>query len=252
MQGGRSAWRRALRRGGSARGRPTPRGTPVRRGTAGSQPHRRGRSPSHSLVISLLGEHRLAPFLPRAVARLASARRAAPWWLYRAHARRYEWSLDPRAWRTLEGPRWWAQLADAVARGSEGIGLFDYFRRRSRAAGLPAHHPFLALDLIGVVLTLPPEDGCDPGLTRPLLRTAMRGLVPKAVRLRPGEELLQRTLGRLPCRQRSRADQPPGGGTERRGCWPSPTPRTCGPSWKGALRGTRRALAVGYRTSGRS
>jgi hypothetical protein len=85
---------------------------------------------------------------------LASARRAAPWWLARAHARLYGGasilgSADARGT---------ALMGAARRRGRPGpecVGFFENVRRRSRAAGLPAHHPFL--DLIDAVLRLPPR-----------------------------------------------------------------------------------------------
>ena len=49
---------------------------------------------------------------------------------------------------------------------------------------MPAHHPFLDLDLIELVLRLPPEHGFDAMFSRPLLRKAMHGSVPDEVRLR--------------------------------------------------------------------
>jgi len=67
------------------------------------------------------------------------------------------------------------------------MGFFDYFRRRGRAAGVPAQHPFLDVDLFELVLRLPPEHGFDPYLNRPLLRRAMRGIVPDEVRTRRGK-----------------------------------------------------------------
>jgi asparagine synthase (glutamine-hydrolysing) len=146
-----------------------------------------GASPSRRLVLSLLGEYGLVPCLPAGMARVATGRRPAPFWLSRAEARRFADAVDPHPWRSLQGPRWWAQLADSVLRGPERMGFFDYFRRRGRAARLPAHHPFLDLDLIERVLSLPPEYGFDRNLNRPLLRRAMRGIVAEPVRLRPGK-----------------------------------------------------------------
>jgi asparagine synthase (glutamine-hydrolysing) len=145
-----------------------------------------GASPSRRLVLSLLADYGLMPCLPAGLRPLAGGRRQVPFWLRRSQARRYN-GPDPQPWRSLEGPRWWAQLADTVLRGPERMGFFDYFRRRGRAAHLPAHHPFLDLDLIHRVLTLSPEHGFDPRLNRPLLRRAMRGVVPEPVRLRPGK-----------------------------------------------------------------
>jgi asparagine synthase (glutamine-hydrolysing) len=146
-----------------------------------------GPAPGRRLLASLLGRYGLAPCLPSGLAGLAGARAGAPWWLDRSRARRYSPSLDTQPWRSLDGPRWWAQLADAVTRGPDRLGFFDYYRRRGRAAGLPAQHPFLDLDLIETVLALPPEHGFDPNLTRPLLRDAVRGLVPERIRVRRGK-----------------------------------------------------------------
>jgi asparagine synthase (glutamine-hydrolysing) len=142
-----------------------------------------GPSPSRRRLLSLVRRYGLAPCLPPALPRLVAAREA-PRWLSRIEARRYAWSLDPQPWRSLSGPRWWAELADAVTRGPDRIGFSDYFRRRGRSAGVPAHHPFVDIDTIDVVLRLPPEHGFDPSLSRPLLRRAMWGLVPERVRMR--------------------------------------------------------------------
>jgi asparagine synthase (glutamine-hydrolysing) len=141
-----------------------------------------GSSPSGRWLVSILARYGVAPSLPDGVRRIRGARAAAPWWMARNQARRHR--SDPEWWRSLDGPMWWAGLADAVTRGPDRLGFFDYFRRRGRAAGVPAHHPFLDLDLIETVLRLPPEHAFDPRLSRPLLRHAMRGLVPEPVRMR--------------------------------------------------------------------
>jgi asparagine synthase (glutamine-hydrolysing) len=143
-----------------------------------------GPSPSRRLVASLLGRYGLAPCLPGALGRPAGTRADAPWWLDRRQTQRDSPGPDAQSWRSLDGPRWWAQLADAITRAPDRLGFFDYYRRRGRAAGVPAQHPFLDLDLIETVLGLPPEYGFDPNLSRPLLRHAMRGLVPEPVRAR--------------------------------------------------------------------
>jgi asparagine synthase (glutamine-hydrolysing) len=142
-----------------------------------------GSSPPRRLLMSSLYHCGLAVCMPAAIARLTTDRTHAPSWLGRTEARWFVRNCDPEPWRGLEGPRWWAQLADAVVRGPARLGFFDYFRRRGRA-GIPAQHPFLDLDLIELVLRLPPEHGFDRGFSRPLLRRAMRGIVPEEVRLR--------------------------------------------------------------------
>jgi asparagine synthase (glutamine-hydrolysing) len=146
-----------------------------------------GVSPSRRLLAVLLAHYGVAPCLPRDLARLARPREHPPWWLSSIEARSHLRSVEPHPWRRLDGPRWWAQLTDAVTQGPDRLGFFDYFRRRGRAVGMPAQHPFLDLDLIETVLRLPPEHGFHPSLSRPLLRQAMRGLVPEAVRIRQGK-----------------------------------------------------------------
>jgi asparagine synthase (glutamine-hydrolysing) len=140
-----------------------------------------GPSPSRRFLLSLLYHHGIAAFLAPALTRRTVGRAAVPRWLRRADARLFARSWDPQPWRGLEGPRWWAQLAHAVTRGPDLIGFWDYYQRRGRAAGIPAHHPFLDLDLIELVLRLPPQHGFDPNLSRPLLRRAMRGIMPEEV-----------------------------------------------------------------------
>ena len=53
-------------------------------------------------------------------------------------------------------------------------------------AGVTGGHPFLQdPELIDLVLRVPPELAFDAQLDRPLLRSAMEGLVPDVIRLRP-------------------------------------------------------------------
>jgi asparagine synthase (glutamine-hydrolysing) len=143
-----------------------------------------GPAPGRRLLASLLYHYGVAACLPSALTRLTAGRQPVPCWLGRAEARWFTRSSDPEPWRGLEGPRWWAQLADTVIRGPDRLGFSDYFRRRGRVAGIPAQHPFLDLDLIELVLRLPPEHGFHPDHNRPVLRRAMRGIVPEDVRLR--------------------------------------------------------------------
>jgi asparagine synthase (glutamine-hydrolysing) len=62
--------------------------------------------------------------------------------------------------------------------------MHDHLRRMTTLAGVRDAHPFLDVDLIELVLGLPPELAFDARLDRPLLREAMRGLLPERVRLR--------------------------------------------------------------------
>ena len=130
-------------------------------------------------------------------------RGAAPAWLHGARARLRRrpaapgW-LVPRAaalagdrpgrwaWLRLDGPRWWSWLADTLTTARERMGVHDHLRRKLASEGLTGAHPLLDnLGLIELVLRLPPELAFDRELDRPLLRRAMRGLVPEEIRLRP-------------------------------------------------------------------
>ena len=105
---------------------------------------------------------------------------------------------DMWGWKRIDGPRWWARMADSLGTGLEAVGIRDHVRRRAAMAGLEARSPFFDVDLVELVLRLPPELAFDRRFSRPLQRDAMLGLLPDAVRLRPGksyfDELFQRSL----------------------------------------------------------
>jgi asparagine synthase (glutamine-hydrolysing) len=88
-------------------------------------------------------------------------------------------------WTRLDGPRWWAALADELTRGRELYLVHEYLRRKFASAGIVGAHPFLDdLELIELVLRLPPALSFHPTVDRPLLRDAVRGLVPETIRTR--------------------------------------------------------------------
>ena len=92
---------------------------------------------------------------------------------------------DLWAWKLSDGPRWWAYLSDLVTGGRIRYGLHDTMRRLAEMTGVERRHPMLDdLDLIELILTIPPQLSFDVRHTRPLLRDAVEGLVPDSVRLR--------------------------------------------------------------------
>jgi asparagine synthase (glutamine-hydrolysing) len=107
---------------------------------------------------------------------------AAPLWANRlrhAHDDRY-W-----AWKRLDGPRWWAALADQLTAGRERVLAHEYLRRKFAAGKIVGAHPYFDdIELIELMLRIPPELSFDPIYDRPLLREAVRGLIPEQVRLR--------------------------------------------------------------------
>ena len=113
------------------------------------------------------------------------ARREGPAWLRADAARSVRESEDPLAWKRLQGPRWWANVAHGLTRGVQEIGVFEHQRRRAASAGLESRHPLFDLDLLELALRQPPRATFDRFRNRPVLRASMEGLLPDSVRLRP-------------------------------------------------------------------
>jgi asparagine synthase (glutamine-hydrolysing) len=117
----------------------------------------------------------------------------APWWA-QPQMRRWLRAERQPPWRALEGPRWWAHLADVLTDSAHGFGLFDHMRRSAEQAGLEARQPLFDLDLLELMLAVPPALCSRGSLTRPLLREAMAGISPDAVRLRPGKSVFDEVV----------------------------------------------------------
>jgi asparagine synthase (glutamine-hydrolysing) len=135
--------------------------------------------------------------LPHALHRPLRRTRLAPGppaWLRQACARDLLDSSDRSAWKRLDGPRWWAHAAHGLTRGIEESGIFEHHRRRSELAGVETRLPLLDLDLVELGLRLPPLASFDPDRNRPLLRSAMAGRLPDAVRQRPAKALFDALL----------------------------------------------------------
>ena len=96
-------------------------------------------------------------------------------------ARLYRDSQDPWRWKRLDGPRWWASLADTLTRGRETADLADYVRRRGAMGAVQARSPLLHLGLVELALRMPPETNFDPVTSRPLVREALAGALPADV-----------------------------------------------------------------------
>lgn len=111
----------------------------------------------------------------------------APEWFLPGCARNFRETHDQLAWRRAGGPLWWTHLADVLTAGRERAWAFDYLRQTAGLSELDDRHPLLDLGLVELVLELPPEYAYDRHLSRPLIRDAMRGLVPDGVRLRSGK-----------------------------------------------------------------
>jgi hypothetical protein len=117
--------------------------------------------------------------------RLRRSRRYAPSWLQPSAAATNDELHDDWAWKQLDGPRSWRYLSDLLTAARERMGAFDLLRHEAVLAGAPCAHPLLEdVDLVELVLGLPPELSLHPVLTRPLAREAVAGALPDDVRLR--------------------------------------------------------------------
>lgn len=158
-----------------------------------------GRDPALGLLWTVVRRYGLRGAAPhplhRAMRRVLGANRYAPRWLRPPAAQRYLELHDEWAWKKRAGPRWWCYLADLLTAGRERLGFYDLLRHRASLAGLESAHPLLEdLDLVELILSLPPELAFDPELTRPLARDAVAGLLPDEIRLRPDKVDFSRLL----------------------------------------------------------
>jgi asparagine synthase (glutamine-hydrolysing) len=111
----------------------------------------------------------------------------APSWMRPAVARTWIDSEAGFEWKGLPGPRWWAHLVDAVLLGVGPALVYEQSRRRAEMAGLLARHPLVDVDVIELMLGIPPDSAFDPRFSRPLFRASLTGLLPDEVRLRPSK-----------------------------------------------------------------
>jgi asparagine synthase (glutamine-hydrolysing) len=149
-----------------------------------------GEAPPARRVLSRLNSFGLRPALPvpawftRARATRRDPSERAPAWFTPALARVFVESDESRLWEREPGPRWSTWLLSTIYRGGGTSVVYDHVRRRAAMAGLEARHPLYDVDVIELVLRLPPELALDPAWNRPLFRRSMSGLMPEPVRRR--------------------------------------------------------------------
>jgi asparagine synthase (glutamine-hydrolysing) len=161
-------------------------------GTQGRLDARHARAIARRCVLPGL----LSPRLVDPLRRIRRDADVAPSWL-RAPARASVTAaidVDRRPWWRAGQPRWRAHLGYVLSDEISLMSVHDHLRRTSAAAGIVGAHPFLDVDLIELVLGLPPELAFEASADRPLLREAMTGMVPDPVRLRHGKVYFDRLL----------------------------------------------------------
>lgn len=148
--------------------------------------------PGRRLVLYRLRMAGLAALVPGAahqlLHRLPGRLRPAPGWLPARLAR--DWAQSDQSaygWKQLAGPRWWAYIVDMVTRGAGPSAVYEHARRRAGLVGASARHPLVDVDVIEAALGVDPELTFDPRYNRAVLREAITGLVPEAIRVRRGK-----------------------------------------------------------------
>ena len=156
-----------------------------------------GDRPGRRAVAGIAANFAVAGALPYRLHKLARRRlahRDAPGWLHPQVLRDVLDSEDPLAWKRMDGPRWWAEVAHGLTCGIQEVGLLEHHRRRAASAGLEARHPLLDMDLVELSLRQPPLASFNRYRSRPILRAAMTGRLPDTVRLRPQKALFNSVL----------------------------------------------------------
>jgi asparagine synthase (glutamine-hydrolysing) len=146
-----------------------------------------GLDPDRHMRMLVLRRFGLKPLAPSAVRRYREARGAgAPGRLLgRKDAHALADLLTSSQDDQRHGPTWWRVHAQSLIDDRDDMDMAGHFRREASDDGIERRHPFLwDLGLIETVLRLPPRAQFDPIRDRPLLREALTGLIPEAVRTR--------------------------------------------------------------------
>jgi asparagine synthase (glutamine-hydrolysing) len=148
-----------------------------------------GPRPSGRIRLRVLRRYGLRPLLPRPVRRLREA-----WAGRTTSAQALVPQADAQALAELRlagekerraGPLWWRLQTETLIDMRDLLDMGGHFRREAIDAGIDLRHPLLYdLRLIETALALSPQAQFDPIRDRPLLRDALAGLIPDAVRTR--------------------------------------------------------------------
>jgi asparagine synthase (glutamine-hydrolysing) len=133
----------------------------------------------------------------QAVRRIRGADRYAPRWLLPTTRATWFGTELNAAWKTADGPRWWAALVDGVIFGPGPALVYEQSRRRAALSGLEACHPLVDVDVIELMLRIPPAWAFDRRASRPLLREVVAGALPDEVRLRRDKSSFDALFHRL-------------------------------------------------------
>jgi asparagine synthase (glutamine-hydrolysing) len=138
--------------------------------------------------LRVLRHYGVRPLVPKPISRRRQVQanaRAAPTALIDAADRASLTALREAAEQRREGPIWWRMHAHTLIDMREQLDMAGHFGREVADAGIAIRHPLLHnLQLIETALRIPPETQFAAERNRPLLRDALRGLIPEQVRTR--------------------------------------------------------------------
>lgn len=146
--------------------------------------------------------HLLRPLLPASLIRALHGTAALdtapdlPPWIAAPFARRTDLDRRLRARRTpgLPGRRASREIREVALEIAAYERVVDWYDRNAARAGVEVRHPFLDRRVFDLVLALHPEQLYSPGSYKPLLRRAMAGILPDALRLRTTKTSLGRFI----------------------------------------------------------
>jgi asparagine synthase (glutamine-hydrolysing) len=148
-----------------------------------------GLHPRNHVRRLVLRRYGLSPLLPEWAQRRrqmrAATERSSAALIGQADARALTELRLTRAADRRDGPAWWRFQAESLVDLRDLLDMGTHFRREAVDAEIDLRHPFLYdLRLVESALRLPPREQFDPIRDRPLLRKALTGLIPEAVRTR--------------------------------------------------------------------
>lgn len=111
----------------------------------------------------------------------------APDWFAHPSARNFIRSYDHWGWKRNPGPLWWSHLAHTLCAGREELSSYDSLRQIGGLAGVERRHPLLDVEVVELLLRLPPHYAYDPIFDRALARESAKGHLPTAVTERTGK-----------------------------------------------------------------
>jgi asparagine synthase (glutamine-hydrolysing) len=147
-----------------------------------------GLNPDRRIRMRMLRHYGLRPLVPSAVKRYREARRrrvSLGAIVPRAEAQALADLQTPSHGDRRDGPLWWRFQAESLIDMRDLLDVGAHFRREAADEEIDRRHPFLYdLRLTEAALRLPPQVQFDSIRDRPLLRDALVGLIPEAVRMR--------------------------------------------------------------------